>query len=841
MAALSSSKTGRKPSLWQNLFGQKNEVKYTLATLSQLYTQLSKVTVVTERNKDMVVESLRTIAELIIWGDKHDPSFFEFFLEKNVLATFWRLLAQPSSSVQVQMQLLQALSILIQNIEAGPSVFYILSNNHINELITHPFDFDRHEELLAHYVSLLKAIALRLDEQTVQFFIGEAWRSADERADERAAPAVVAGTPVPTFGSGGGLAPPPPPPASEAPAASDASSSSAAAAPAASARTRFALFDEALKLWTHEERMVRTAVRTIVLSVCKVGRVDSGVRAYVSRSLLLSEQLTASLRADCAGILRRLQACGGGAVAGGGGGAAGGGGGVGGGGGGGGVVGGGRPTAHELSALEEALQELLDELYFINDLIEVGVGTLSARVLAALLSQFVLPTLVAPLVALPPSLIAQGAVAAAESAATTMGLPPEQRELPRLLSLLLLAQCLCVFTHPPLLSAIATLLYHPRLDLATVTFGTEGNQQVHLPLADAGPEVNALRTALLANLADDDERVVLMSTCLTLAVLRARGVHSELLRQAGLLPIRQLRSQSLLEQLIAKSPHNASSSLFRQNSNSTSAGGGGGGGGAGGGGGGAGGEPADPPSPGPFGTAFGGGGGGSASPRSLLASAAPSTIAMQRSRDGAGASASGADAAAAAADATDDEYSAETIKPLLALLRRAPGEQKTEAIAPGEQKTEAIAPGEQKTEAIAAGGAKASTAGLGPAGGGVERLVTVQAAVELLLELLHDATAHERVVLHDEHVLLLTRGHGAACAVMRAAFQGRFAASLGALLEYECRQLPAAISGSLKLPLLLSDVSLLLRPMPPDATDGSGGGGGGGGGGSGGGGGGGGR
>ena len=157
MAALSSAKTGRKPTLWQNLFGQKNEVKYTLATLSQLYTQLSKVTTVHERNKDQVVESLRTIAELIIWGDKHDPSFFEFFLEKNVLATFWRLLAEPSSPVQVQMQLLQALAILIQNLTLSSSVFYILSNNHINELITHPFAFDQHGELLAHYVSLLKA------------------------------------------------------------------------------------------------------------------------------------------------------------------------------------------------------------------------------------------------------------------------------------------------------------------------------------------------------------------------------------------------------------------------------------------------------------------------------------------------------------------------------------------------------------------------------------------------------------------------------------------------------------------------------------------------------------
>ena len=158
-AALSSARTGRKPNFWQSVFGGsgRNEVKYTVATLSQLYSQLSKVSAVTARNRDMVVESLRTVAELLIWGDKHDPAFFEFFLEQNMLATFWRLLASPSPCAQVQMQLLQALAILIQNLTLSSSVFYILSNNHINELITHPFAFDQHEELLAHYVSLLKA------------------------------------------------------------------------------------------------------------------------------------------------------------------------------------------------------------------------------------------------------------------------------------------------------------------------------------------------------------------------------------------------------------------------------------------------------------------------------------------------------------------------------------------------------------------------------------------------------------------------------------------------------------------------------------------------------------
>jgi protein CLEC16A len=33
--------------------------------------------VVTERNKDKIVETLRQIAEVIIWGDQHNPEFFE--------------------------------------------------------------------------------------------------------------------------------------------------------------------------------------------------------------------------------------------------------------------------------------------------------------------------------------------------------------------------------------------------------------------------------------------------------------------------------------------------------------------------------------------------------------------------------------------------------------------------------------------------------------------------------------------------------------------------------------------------------------------------------------------
>ena len=126
---------------------QSPEKKYSLASLAALHNSLARIVVVNDTNKEQVVESIRSIAELIIYGDKNDPAIFDYFLEKNMLSIFWRILAQERTPISVKQQLLQTLSILISNIEAGPSVYFILSNNHINELITHPFDFERHEEV----------------------------------------------------------------------------------------------------------------------------------------------------------------------------------------------------------------------------------------------------------------------------------------------------------------------------------------------------------------------------------------------------------------------------------------------------------------------------------------------------------------------------------------------------------------------------------------------------------------------------------------------------------------------------------------------------------------------
>ncbi len=58
---------------------------------------LQKNQVVNDANRDAVVEALRSMAELMIWGDQHDPKFFEYFLEASLLRHFTKFLDRPEN------------------------------------------------------------------------------------------------------------------------------------------------------------------------------------------------------------------------------------------------------------------------------------------------------------------------------------------------------------------------------------------------------------------------------------------------------------------------------------------------------------------------------------------------------------------------------------------------------------------------------------------------------------------------------------------------------------------------------------------------------------------------
>ncbi|KAK2412504.1 protein TRANSPARENT TESTA [Trifolium repens] len=204
--------------MWNSFWRSRD--RFSLDQLRYFTDQLTKVQVVNEVNKDFVIEALRSIAELMTYGDQHDPSYFEYFMEKQVMGEFVRIL-KLSKTVSVPLQLLQTVSILVQNLRNEHAIYYLFSNEHINYLITYSFDF-QNEELLSYYISFLRAISGKLNKNTVSLLV-------KIRGDE-----VVS----------------------------------------------FPLYVEAIRFAFHEENMVRTAVRAVTLNVYHVG--DDSVNRYIS-------------------------------------------------------------------------------------------------------------------------------------------------------------------------------------------------------------------------------------------------------------------------------------------------------------------------------------------------------------------------------------------------------------------------------------------------------------------------------------------------------------------------------------------------------------------------------
>ncbi|XP_053326736.1 protein CLEC16A [Spea bombifrons] len=197
---------GRSKS-WVSGSGRHPSSVHSLDRLKYMYQVLTKNTTVTDLNRNLLVETIRSITEILIWGDQNDSSVFDFFLEKNMFVFFLNILRQKSGRY-VCGQLLQTLNMLFENINHETSLYYLLSNNHVNSIIVHKFDFSD-EEIMGYYICFLKTLSVKLNNHTVHFFYNEHTND-------------------------------------------------------------FALYTEAIKFFNHPEHMVRVAVRNITLNIYKV-------------------------------------------------------------------------------------------------------------------------------------------------------------------------------------------------------------------------------------------------------------------------------------------------------------------------------------------------------------------------------------------------------------------------------------------------------------------------------------------------------------------------------------------------------------------------------------------
>ena len=194
--------------------------RFSVARFKHTEAILDRNLIVSKENCDLMVETIREISEIVIWGDGHNQAITEVFLEHHVLEKLLSYFEPARRTPKpVKVQILQTLSIFFQNLQSDTIIFYLLSNNHLNELITHRFDF-HDDELMSYYISFLKALSLRLNADTIHFFFNP------------------------------GKVP------------------------------EFPLLTEALRFAGHEDHMVRTAVRMVTLHVYRIE--DEDMRAFVA-------------------------------------------------------------------------------------------------------------------------------------------------------------------------------------------------------------------------------------------------------------------------------------------------------------------------------------------------------------------------------------------------------------------------------------------------------------------------------------------------------------------------------------------------------------------------------
>lgn len=124
-------------------------------------------------------------------------------------------------SNRVKNQTIQTVFILLTNVTRRTSLFFMLSNNHVNRFITTPFDLSD-DDILGHWVSLVKALSNNLNAETIQFFFN--------------------------------LFLP---------------------------HNKFPLYSQSICHFAHENRMVRIAVRTITLNVFRVAKTEEDLRRWL--------------------------------------------------------------------------------------------------------------------------------------------------------------------------------------------------------------------------------------------------------------------------------------------------------------------------------------------------------------------------------------------------------------------------------------------------------------------------------------------------------------------------------------------------------------------------------
>uniref|UniRef100_A0A0N4ZUZ3 FPL domain-containing protein n=1 Tax=Parastrongyloides trichosuri TaxID=131310 RepID=A0A0N4ZUZ3_PARTI len=141
---------------------------YTVDYIRYLGDILSNHENISKTNKKVIIDALNKLTQVLVWGDQHNSAIIDFFLERQMLQQIIGIL-QKDYGNKVDVQILQTSNMLFTNFKNETSLYYLLSNNYVNEIITHKFDLTD-EDIISNYVSFLKTLSFKLNSHTVHFF-----------------------------------------------------------------------------------------------------------------------------------------------------------------------------------------------------------------------------------------------------------------------------------------------------------------------------------------------------------------------------------------------------------------------------------------------------------------------------------------------------------------------------------------------------------------------------------------------------------------------------------------------------------------------------------------------
>ena len=122
-----------------------------------------------KKHKDDIIEIIQLVIDYLIYGDsKKEQIYFENFCELDFMKEFIK--ASKSNMMEILLQIIKSMSALILTLTNKISLFYIFSNNFINNIISTENLETANEDFVSFYANFLKSLSLKIDSTTVQLF-----------------------------------------------------------------------------------------------------------------------------------------------------------------------------------------------------------------------------------------------------------------------------------------------------------------------------------------------------------------------------------------------------------------------------------------------------------------------------------------------------------------------------------------------------------------------------------------------------------------------------------------------------------------------------------------------